>query len=315
MHHRHAVPPALTLLADQQDGVVSREQALALGVGRAVLQRLCDQGAWTRLGRGVFWTRSGPPPWRATAWAGVLLGGDQARLGPEASGHLWQLVAEPEVVDVLVPYGRGCSADGPWTFVRERPGVRTPRSVGQPPRLPAADTVLDLAARREDGEVVDLVTRAVAQRVTSVPGLRRALDDRSRHPARKLLLSLLADVDEGVESGLELRYLRDVERPHGLPRGTRNRYRNGLRYRSDVGYDDFGLLVELDGRLGHDGVGRFRDFRRDNAFAVRELITLRYGWHDVVEWPCAVAGQVATVLQGRGWDGVPTRCPRCWRLV
>lgn len=115
-----------------------------------------------------------------------------------------------------------------------------------------------------------------------------------------------------VRGNLELAHLRDVERAHGLPRGRRNRYRGGLRHRSDVGY---GVLVELDGRLGHTDEGRFRDFRRDHDFALRALLTLRYGWHDVAEQPCEVTNQVSTVLQGRGWSDLPARCRRCRRVV
>ena len=39
---------------------------------------------------------------------------------------------------------------------------------------------------------------------------------------RNLLLEVLTDVVSGVESALELRYLRDVEQLHALPTGTRN---------------------------------------------------------------------------------------------
>lgn len=314
MHARHQIPFALTVLADQQDGVLTREQVLALGLSRAVLQRLCDQGTWHRMARGVVWTRTGDPTWPALARAGTLLGGDHARLGPEASGHVWRLRPEPTTVDVLVPYATPRTVTGPWRFVRERAGCRS-GSVGDPPRLTAVDTVLDLTAHADDGEVVALVTRAVQQRLTTTDQLREGLAGRPRHSTRALLDSLLVDVANGVESGLELRYLRDVERAHGLPTGTRNQYRGGLRYRSDVRYDDFAVLVELDGRLGHEGSGRFRDYRRDNAFALQSLVTLRYGWYDVVDLPCHVAAQVAAVLHSRGWDGVPSRCHRCIRVM
>lgn len=315
MHPRSEIPVPLRRLAVCQDGVVTVEQAAAHGVSATVVRRLCRQEQWRRLGRGVLYTAPTDPPWPARAWAGVLLGGDRARLGPESSAHLWELGAAPDPIDVLVPYARGGAAAGPWTFHRERPGVRSPRTVGAPPRLTAADTVLDLAARGSDGAAVDLVTRAVQQRLVTQPALLAALNSRRQHPRRALLVSLLADVAEGVESRLELHYLRDVERTHDLPRGLRNRYRAGLRYRSDVGYDDYGVLVELDGRLGHDGAGRFRDLRRDNDFALRSLITLRYGWWDVVERPCEVAWQVGSVLTLRGWPGLPSRCHRCRAVV
>ena len=76
-------------------------------------------------------------------------------------------------------------------------------------------------------------------------------------------------------------------------------------------YEEYQLVVELDGRLGHDGIGRFRDMYRDNAGVVEGVVTLRYGWHDVTDRPCAMAIQVGDVLMRRGWFGVPRRCDRC----
>ncbi|MFL6065796.1 MAG: hypothetical protein ACJ72G_14110 [Friedmanniella sp.] len=314
MHARQPVPDPLLRLALCQDGVVTLEQAVGHGLTPAVVKRLCRQQQWRRLGRGVLWSGSGQPPWASWAWAAVLVAGDHARLGPVASGHLWGLGPAPAVIDVLLPYPASCTVKGPWRFVRETPGLRSPRSFGSPPRLPALDTVLDLAGAGSEADVVDVVTRAVQQRLVTTSALLDGLAGRQQHPYRRLLVELLAEVADGVESPLELHYLRDVERAHDLPEGRRNRYRAGLRYRSDVGYDDYLLLVELDGRLGHEGAGRFRDFRRDNEFALRSLVTLRYGWHDVVDRPCEVATQVADVLRSRGWDGLPTRCRRCRRV-
>lgn len=59
-----------------------------------------------------------------------------------------------------------------------------------------------------------------------------------------------------------------------------------------MGYDDYQILVEIDGRTGHEGVGRFPDMMRDNRFALIEWITTRYGWYDVVYRPCLVAFQL-----------------------
>jgi hypothetical protein len=50
---------------------------------------------------------------------------------------------------------------------------------------------------------------------------------------------------------------------------------------------------------------------RDNRFVLAALPTLRYGWADVLDRPCEVAAQVATVLVQHGWSGLPGRCPRC----
>jgi hypothetical protein len=108
-----------------------------------------------------------------------------------------------------------------------------------------------------------------------------------------LLGVLLSDVGAGAESPLELTYLWDVERAHGLPVGRRQASRLGLPYASDVSYDAFGLLVELDGRLGHDGAARFRDMQRDNRFSSR-------GWP-----PSATAGST--------WSTTRASLRRRWR--
>ncbi|MEP6650680.1 MAG: hypothetical protein ABJA74_12345, partial [Lapillicoccus sp.] len=68
---------------------------------------------------------------------------------------------------------------------------------------------------------------------------------------------VLAAADDGVENAMEGRYLHHVERPHGLPAGVRqHRRESGGRERHDVGYPDQRVLVELDGRLGHEASRR-----------------------------------------------------------
>jgi hypothetical protein len=177
--------------------------------------------------------------------------------------------------------------------------------------LTVEDTVLDLSSVATEGDLVALVTKAVQSRRTTPRRLLKAMNERSRYKHRKLLINILGDVAAGAESPLEMKFVHQVERPHGLPRGNRQRRRHGLPYISDVGYDAYRVMVELDGRAGHEGMGHFRDMNRDNQFALIEWITLRYGWYDVVHRPCVVAFQIAAALAIRGWNGLPTRCFRC----
>jgi very-short-patch-repair endonuclease len=121
----------------------------------------------------------------------------------------------------------------------------------------------------------------------------------------------------GVHSVLESRYHRDVERAHALPRAVRQaRVVRGQRseYR-DAMYERYRVAVELDGRLAHPDDARWRDIRRDNAAAADGLVTLRYGWTDVTVHPCRTAGEVARVLAGRGWTGLPGLCSSDCRVV
>jgi hypothetical protein len=266
VYQRHGISEALLRLAALQSHVVTRDQALSLGLSRHSIGRLVESGAWRRVTRGLFLTVPLDPSWDSLAWDGVLLGGQFARLGPESSGFLHQLLPEaPEPVDVLVPRERRLDIDGPWRFIRETAGVRSARSVKNPPRLTVESTVLDLADIRSTGEVVGLITTAVQRRMTTIKQLRQALNERPRQRHRALLRDLLSDVAAGAESPIELRYLRDAERPHGLPRGIRQQSRSGLSYQTDVDYREFGLIVELDGRVSHEGVGLFRDMDRGQS--------------------------------------------------
>jgi very-short-patch-repair endonuclease len=113
---------------------------------------------------------------------------------------------------------------------------------------------------------------------------------------------------------LELRYVRRVERPHGLPEARRQRVMvtGGRLRRTDNEYEPFGVVVELDGRLGGDGA--FRDRTRDNITAVSGKVSLRFGWTDVDAQACEVARDVAVLLRSRGWRGRPRPCGAACRL-
>jgi hypothetical protein len=171
--------------------------------------------------------------------------------------------------------------------------------------------VLDLASGCPPGDAVGLVTRAVQKGLTTPERLRQLLDARPRQRHRALILGMLTDVAAGAESYLEMLYLRTVERAHGLPRGARQTPNPDLPYERDVKYDRFRLLVELDGRIGHEGEGRFRDMDRDNRHALRDELTLRFGYYDVSGRPCSVAFQVYLALVKRGYPEPFRRCPNC----
>lgn len=271
--------------------------------------RLVRQGHWRRLATGIYLVETGDPAWPARAWAGVLLGGPRSRLGFSAAGHLWGLVDEPRSVSVLVPKGRDIVDRDSWVFRRETSGVRDARSPGAPPRTTIEDTVVDLCAEAEENQVLELVTKAVQGRRTTGRRILSCVDRRTRVRHRVHLHALLDDVIEGAQSALELRYLQDVERAHGLPRGTRQaRAQRGRAYR-DVRYDRYATLVELDGQV--HVTEQLRDSRRDNAALLQGEVTLRYGWPDVTERSCLVAVEVAAILRARGWKDPLQRCPHC----
>ena len=312
MHHRIAVPDGLIRLSRVQSGVVSREQVLGFGLTDRVIRRLVRQGYWGRLDTGIFLAPDAPPTWLTQVWGGVLLGGDRSRAAGLTAAALHGLADEQSLpIEILVPLGR-TPARRDWVqFRQERDAVRAVSSRAEPPRTRIEDTVLDLCAAGTELDCVSWLTRAVQRRLTTVESLHSALDRRSRITHRRLLHRTLADVASGVHSVLEYDYKHQVERAHGLPDGRRQSPRPGRNGFLDVYYEGFGLVVELDGRLGHVEEGEWRDHLRDNAHTVRGLRSLRYGRAEVTAQPCAIAVQVAGMLSALGWAGYPTHCPRC----
>ncbi len=127
---------------------------------------------------------------------------------------------------------------------------------------------------------------------------------------RPELDDVLAAAGDGIHSVLEYRYLRDVERAHGLPR-SKHQVRvviDGRAAYRDAYYEQYRLAVELDGRLAHPDEERWRDNRRDNKAGALGIQTARYGWRDVYGRACETAVLQAQILRRRGWQGTPRPC-------
>ncbi|MBX9244890.1 type IV toxin-antitoxin system AbiEi family antitoxin domain-containing protein [Actinotalea ferrariae] len=306
-------PPAVTRLASRQHGVVTTSQLVAAGADTSWVTRQVDSGRWQRLHRGVLVTHSGPVAWRSRATAGLLYAGDRACLSHESAAYLHEFrVQPPRVVTVTIPGDRRLAPTAGLVVHHRR---TMPPSAGNPRRTWRGDTVVDLAAAATShDDAVGWVCDAVRSGVRPLEILD-ALARRARPRNAALLHELLDEVVDGVESPLELRYRRRVERAHGLPPAelqVRHRVDDAW-IRADVVYRGLGVRVELDGRLAHPGGRTDADTWRDNAVLLEHGdLTLRYRWWHVAVTPCATAHQVASALRSRGWTGRPHPCsPSC----
>ena len=79
----------------------------------------------------------------------------------------------------------------------------------------------------------------------------------------------------------------------------------------DNDYADFGVVIEVDGRLGHEEwASRIKDGRRDRRLGGAGRFTNRVFWPDVAVTVCATAAEVGALLRARGWTGRPMTCGR-----
>ena len=304
-------------LLTEQAGVVSRPQLLAAGVSVRWIRTRLESGRWQRGYPGTYIAHNGDASFLSRVWSGLLYAGAGAITSHETAAFLHGVIDQPpRDIHVTVPSNRRVAGQ-PSLVVHLNGRAAAQEQFGSsPPRTTVEETVLDIVStRRRPDDVVAVITGACQRRKTTASRLAAALALRKKMRHRALIEEALVAVAGGVHSVLEWRYWRDVEKAHGLPVGKRQavRQRNGKSEHVDVDYDEYGVIVELDGEAYHDREQRAVDRARDRAAAVRGEAALRYGWPDVVPTPCAVAIEVATVLRRRGWKGTFRRCPRCPR--
>ena len=224
--------------------------------------------------------------------AGHLLGGADSALGGRAALFLAGVGDAPPEVDVWVPAGVKRRDRPGWRFHRDGLG-RLDRTMGSLPRIRAEEALIDVGQGLDVEGWVEVLSEAVRKGIVALAEMPARIDRRAALTNRALLRDVAVDL-QGVESTLEWVYLTEVERAHGLPEGRRQARVTGP-WRCDVHYDGYRLVVEVDGQVHLKRV--FRDLERDNAHALRDQTTLRYGSVD---------------LRGRrGWPGAPVPCPKC----
>jgi hypothetical protein len=237
---------------------------------------------WVRVASGVYQTAPGKSGWEVDAAAALLavtgrgptdLRSDKGRLQSPpvalfgtAAARAWEMpgvarapiqlaISAPRTITpvkgaALRRIGRWDERVDPLTF---------------PWRTTKASTVIDCAAGSEPDGALAWLALAVQKRLVPVETLEAELAKRTRLRHGALMREAMADVTSGAHSAAEVRYVRDVERAHRLPTAIRqsaSRVNGGSVHDND--YADFGVVIEVDGRLGHEEwASRIKDGRRD----------------------------------------------------
>ncbi|HEX5299597.1 MAG TPA: type IV toxin-antitoxin system AbiEi family antitoxin domain-containing protein [Streptosporangiaceae bacterium] len=310
------LPATLRYLAQQQHGVVSRAQAMKAGLSPGMIKFRIRSGRWRQLHPGIYATFTGTPGHGAWLWAAVLAAGPGAVLSHQTAAELQGLADKAvSTIHVTIPHDRHVKAVEGACLHRSYRAIEAVQIQGYPSWTAIEETVLDLTETASTlDDVCGWVTRAIARQLTDEKKLWAAMDQRRRLRWRADLRELIKAAATGDHSVLEFRYHRDVERAHGLPEPRRQvpfTAKDGRRGRRDRVYEEYGVVVELDGRLAHPEENRWKDKIRDNAAAAAGQPTLRYGWAQVRWEPCATAAEVARVLRRHGWDDRPRKCSPC----
>jgi len=299
--------------------LVSRRQALGSGLTRTDIAKKLRRGEWVLVHDGIYVGHNGSLSWVERSWAAVLWAEPaavthesalRAADGPGRTGR------DDETIHVAVARGRRLTPPrGVQVHRTDHLEDRVQWNLG-PPRVRYQDAVLDVAAESlDDLAAVATLADACGSRRTTAQRLLDTLSARRWIRRRAWLTGVLEDVAQGTCSVLEHGYLDLVERPHGLPVASRQSARptSGGGTLQDAAYEEWEVVVELDGRIFHSSTeARSDELDRDLDNAVEhDELTLRIGYRQVFRDPCATADKVGKVLQRRGWTGTVQPCSEC----
>ncbi|HWG61140.1 MAG TPA: type IV toxin-antitoxin system AbiEi family antitoxin domain-containing protein, partial [Streptosporangiaceae bacterium] len=286
----HDLPQACRELIELQNGLLASSQAAAAGVPRSLIDSRIRRGRWQGLYRGVYAVFTGPPTRDAILWAAVLRGGRGAVLSHQSAAEAEGLIpASKGPVHISMDSQRQAKisrrerrAGFPAIVVHRSTRLSSARHPTRvPPQTRLEETVIDLTQTAKSfDEAFGWLCLACSTRRTTADRLLSTTASRGKARYRSEVVEALGEIAHGVHSNLEYRYVRDVERAHGLPSAIRQARHEtgGLRRYLDNLYEDFMVGVELDGRAAHPTADRWRDIHRDNASASAGIITLRYNW-------------------------------------
>lgn len=275
-------------------------------------------GRWQRPCKGVVVTQSGPLTDRQALRVALLRAGPNAALagltaarldGFTGFGDKLPMVDSP--IHVLIVSGN------PRRTAPLRLNVVTHYSrsltsadvhpTRQPRQTRIARSLVDAAAwMPTDRGAAAILAAGVQQRLVRVDDLRRVVDRIETLRRRGLMTGLLGDIAGGAQALSELDFTRQVVRRHRLPEPSRQvarRDERGRRRWIDVMWDEWKIIVEIDGAQHADPLQRWEDMERDNGLEIGGYHTLRFPAWLVRNDPEHVAREILSALRRNGYRG------------
>ena len=303
---RRRLRAAAEELAADQDGVLSRRQLRELGLTRFDVRSQVRAHRWAQPSRTTVAVRTGGLGQRQAWWVALLeTGCSRAALDGVTALQAVGLTGFTAPITISCPRG---AAPGKVTGADIRvTRWRSPGDVvgaGIPRVRPAVGAVRGALWAATDRQAALILVLAVQQRLTTPVRLRQKLARVGRHPRRRLLARLIADIDDGAQALGELDFA-SLCRSSGLPTPSRQVVRAGRRGRVylDVYFDGYALVVEIDGIAHAVGLNEVDDALRQNELSLDGETVLRLPLLGLRLQPQAFLAQVERGLRRRGWPG------------
>lgn len=306
-------------VAQHQNGVVTRAQALQAGYSDSALVRLCRSGEWAVLHPGVYRLPGATQSWEQSVMAAVLYGGQGAVASHRSAGSLLALPNVVRRLEVTIPQQRRVRSDRIEVHRCRSLASEDLRAIRDIPATAPARTVIDLATVYGRERIGDILDEAAARRLLRRKELEDAfarLGPLPKGDPRWMVRSLLDQRPDGrgPESRIERRLLDGI-RAAGLPMPVVQYVlwvpdgQGGFRERRlDLAWPD------LRDKLGVEVIS-FRwhgDLKSWSEDAGREAEIVAMGWsilsttsYRITYLLAAVIAQIARALAARGVAAVP----------
>jgi hypothetical protein len=307
--------PHIDRVLFEQDGVVTHAQLRGFLSNEAIRNRL-NSGRWQSAARGIYVTHNGPLTYRQRRWVAVFAASRNSRypLGGLTALESHGLRGQTSwTVHILVPAHVNPNAL-PAGVVAHRTTLFLPDHVltGTPPRTTPARSLVDGAAwSKTDDDARALIASAFQQRIVTIEEVSAAIGLMRRSHRRALVLETALDATGGSHSISELDFVK-LCRDHRLPMPSRQVPRTDadgrLRY-LDAEFDDYNIVVEIDGSHHMDPRLWWEDMRRQNDVWIAGQTILRFPAWVIRAEPEQVADQIRRAMRAARNAEPPRRTP------
>lgn len=298
-------PPSLTDYLATHHGVLTRAQALSLGVTAGQIKRRLRTGAWLRVGPSVYRIATSPATWEADARAAAL--SVRGLVSHRSALRLWQADGYDRAAAIHVSTSRGRRATGPAGASVHRStslNAADGRQIAGIPVTGIERSVLDTAAMAANAELESLLDAVLRQRLTTLMALNQALDSygtQGRTGAGRLR-QLLAERNASSRppDSVFNRRVGQLLIRSGLPAPCYEyevRADRRLIGRVDLAYPAVKIAIECDSARWHHSRRAFEaDPRRKNNLLLAGFQVLAFTWDDYTNHPGALVTTVRTAL-------------------
>jgi very-short-patch-repair endonuclease len=292
-------------LALEQWGLITKDQAVLLGMSPSAIQRRAQSGKWSRSHPGVYRLSTFPTSWEQALMAACLWGGPGTVASHRAAAQLLGVGIEHAPVEVwLPPHTRPRNGIVSHCTNRlERCDVTRIQGI---PVTTAARTLIDLGAVCKQRVVEAALEAALRERLVTIWKLIERLDEvgcrgrRGTATIRRVLRQRdprLAPTESELEN-----MLWSLIRHAGLPLPVRQFVisdGDGVIGRVDFAYPSHKLVIEAQGARWHlmDHQKWHSDAERRTRLTLVGWRVLEVSWKDIVRTRRKVAERIRLALR------------------